>query len=146
MPTNIPEKYKVSNMPMAATFQSEHLALHVRLVPTKGHVDEASKMPVPDFDKDSPVYLDFVGGYFNTDNKELMVLLMNSQGFQSNLFGINQEDPSGLWRALGYIKVRMRPVIETEMGLRPTAEDVLANLKNVKKPAEEVESVVKQAE
>lgn len=117
------------SLPVAATFESDNIGLRLYLVPSQSVVDPASG----NHEKldNTEVRIRFRGGKWRTRNFNMMKLLMDSSAYKRGLVRIDPEDPTGFWRAQGFVKTKMVPVIEEVKVLHPSADEInLEKLEN----------------
>jgi len=97
------KKYKVSDLPVAATFESsikEHVILLKSSLSKIVGDNELQRIP------NTGLRIEFEDFRLNVFNLEVLDMLLNHQAFNATRFGftINKTDPTGFWRAQGVVE------------------------------------------
>jgi hypothetical protein len=123
------------DLPRPFTFESNYISLEVFLQPASEYFDASAQkfVKVPD----SEVRIRFKGTKWNTQNSQMLKMVMESNEFTRGIITIDKEDPTGVWRELGYLKVKQVPVVSGVDMIHPVFDaELLKAMKGIA-PTEE---------
>lgn len=104
--TKMPPEYREQDMPLEASFVCSQKTPHLRarLVSVSESLNPVNG--VREGVIGTGVEVRFSKGQYRTRNSKLFKLLLESKQFRNprNGFDIDAHDPSGLWRALGFVE------------------------------------------